>query len=273
MAKAQSGAISFGLVHIPVSLYTATQDDDVRLHQLDKENLALVRYKKTASDGRELSGGDIVKGYEYEKDKYVLVTDDDLESIKTEKDRSIQITQFTDLSAIPVVFYNKPYYVVPEKGGERAFSLLSTAMQEEGKVALGKTVLGTKETMLALLPAENGLLMQTMYYPAQLREFPKDVTYSEPVQAELDMARQLVKALDRPFDPSGYVDDYQERLKNLIENKIEGKEVVAQPSSGGGKVINLMDALKASLERTEKQDDGKQAAHAGRSRSKRAVGA
>ena len=250
MPKTQTGAISFGLVHIPVALYTAVQDDEVHFNQLDKRNMSRVHYKKTDIDGAELSAGDIVRGYEYEKEKYVLIEDADLEAIKTEKDRSIQILQFTSLDSIPIIYYNKPYYILPEKGGERAFGLLWTAMREKNKVAVGKTVLGSKETMLALLPMRKGLLMQTMFYQSQIKEFPREVAFPEPVQAELDMARQLVSALDKPYSPDTYKDEYQDRLKALIEDKIEGKEVVA-PREAGGNVINLMDALKASLEKAE----------------------
>lgn len=255
MAKAQTGAISFGLVHIPISLYTATKDDEVHFNQLYKEDMSRIRYKKTAGEsGREVDGKDIVKGYEYEKDKYVLVTDDEMERIKTEKDRSIRILQFTNVESIPIIYFNKPYYVLPEKGGERAFSLLRTAMQSQGKAAIGKTVLGSKETILALVPTAEGLVMQTMFYQSQIREVPKDVTYPEPAAEELEMAKLLLNSMDKPFDPGLYKDEYQERLRGLIEDKIEGKEVIAPPEAQGAQIINLMDALKASLAQADSAD-------------------
>lgn len=256
MPKTQSGAISFGLVHIPVSLYTATLDDDLHFNQLSKKNMSRIRYKKIGSDGREVSNDDIVKGYQYEKDKYVLVSDDELESIKTEKDRSIRILQFSGLGEIPVIYYDNPYYVLPEKGSEKAFGLLWNAMRQVNKVAIGRTVLGSKQTMLALLPQDGGLLMQTLFYQEEIRPFPKEVVYPEPEAAELDMALQLIKALDKPFDPARYHDEYQQRIRDLVENKIAGKEVVAPAENGDPEVANLMDALKASLAQAEKVDAG-----------------
>ena len=140
MAASHKGAISFGLVHIPIALYTATQDNDIHFNQLCKEDLSRVRYKKTcAGCGKEITNKDIVKGFEYDKDKYVIVTDDDFEKIKTEKDRSIQILHFTDLSSIRPIYYDKTYHAVPETGGDKAFELLRQAMKQENKIALTKS--------------------------------------------------------------------------------------------------------------------------------------
>ncbi len=147
MAVAHKGAISFGLVHIPISLYTAVQDNDIRFNQLHKDDNSRIQYKKVCGHcGKQIDAADIIKGFEYEKDRYVVVTDEDFEKIKTEKDKSIQIMQFANLDEISPVFYDRTYHAVPEKGGERAFELLRRAMMEENKVAIGKTVLGTKET-------------------------------------------------------------------------------------------------------------------------------
>lgn len=150
MAVSHKGAISFGLVHIPVALHTATQDNDIRFNQLCKSDHSRVRYKKVCSGcGKEATEDEIVKGFAYEKDQYVVVTDEEFERIKTEKDRSLQIIHFTDLSTIDPVYYEKSYHVVPEAGGEKAFSLLWRAMKEENKVAIAKTVMGVSETLLA----------------------------------------------------------------------------------------------------------------------------
>lgn len=253
MPVAQKSAISFGLVYIPVDLYTATQDNDVRFNQLTKESHERVRYVKTcAGCQKELKPADIVKGFQYEKDKYVVVTDDDFEKIKTEKDRSIQILQFTDLAAIPPVYFEKSYLVQTQKGGEKAYELLRQAMLDEGKVAIGKTVMGQKETMLALVPTEDGILLETLYYYDEVKEAPRAAAGPSVAKAELDMARQLVQSMAGPFDPQQYKDEYQEKLRDLISKKIEGKEIVAETSDKPDNVINLMDALKESL----KQQDG-----------------
>lgn len=249
MPVSHKGAISFGLVHIPVALYTATQDDDIRFNQLCKDDLSRVRYKKVcASCGKEVTTKDIVKGYEYDDDKYVIVTDEDFEAIKTDKDRSIQIMQFCDLASIRPIYYDKTYHALPEAGGEKAFELLRRAMLDEQKVGIAKTVLGTKETLLALIPTGDGMLAETMFYAAEIKETPKEVQHPEVNESELKMAKALMGTMDKPFEPAAYKDEYQERLRALIETKIAGKEVVAPKSEQPDNVINLMDALKASIE-------------------------
>lgn len=249
MAVSHKGAISFGLVHIPIALYTATQDNDIRFNQLCKEDLSRVRYKKVcASCGKEITSKDIVKGFEYDKDQYVIVTEEDFEKIKTEKDRSIQILHFADLTSIRPIYYDKTYHAVPETGGDKAFELLRQAMKQENKVAVAKTVMGQKETMLALIPTDDGMLMETMFFADEIKEIPKEYTRPEVSPAELEMAKMLIRSLDKPFEPGLYHDEYQERLKALIEQKISGKEVVAAKEEKEDNVIDLMEALKASIE-------------------------
>lgn len=252
MAVTIRSAISFGLVYIPVELYTATQDNDIHFNQLVKDNNERVRYKKTCkSCKKELNSSDIVKGFQYEKDKYVVITDEDFNKIKTEKDRSIRILQFTDLSQIPAVYYNKAYQANSQKGGEKAFELLRQAMLRQNKVAVGKTVLGNSETMLALIPTPNGMLLQTLFYYDEVKQ-PTNVAAPPQVdKQELDMAEQLVTSMDKPFEPKQYHDEYQQRLQQLIESKIEGKQITVPKEAKENNTINLMDALKASLEQTK----------------------
>lgn len=249
MAVSHKGAISFGLVHIPVALYTATQDNDIHFNQLCKEDLSRVRYKKVcAGCGKEITSADIVKGFEYNKDQYVVVSDEDFEKIKTEKDKSLQILHFSDLSAIRPIFYDKTYHVIPEAGGEKAFALLRQAMLEEQKVAIAKTVMGNKETLLAIIPTQEGLLIETLFYHDEIKALPKDFARPEVNPAELEMAKKLIDSLEQPFQPGLYQDEYQLRLKELIENKIAGKEIVTAQAPKKGNVIDLMDALKKSVE-------------------------
>lgn len=259
MAVSHKGAISFGLVHIPVGLYTATQDNDIHFNQLCKDDMSRVKYKKMcASCGKEVTSKDIIKGFEYEKDKYVVITDDDIEKIKTEKDKSIQILHFTDISSIQPIYYDKTYHAVPETGGEKAFELLRTAMKEENKIAVGKTVMGSKETLLTIIPTENGILIETMFYNDEIKDLPK--TYSKPEvnNEELKMAKVLIQSMESEFKPEEYKDEYQERLKTLIEQKINGKEVVTSAPEEQGNVINLMEALQASIEQNSpKQKPGR----------------
>ncbi len=256
MPVAYHSVISFGLVAIPVSLYTSTQDNDIHFNQLHKEDQSRVRYKKTcAYCGKELKSEDIIKGYEYDKDHYVVVTEDEIDKIKTEKEKSIQILHFAQLNQISPVYYDKTYQVIPDKGGEKAFELLRTALMQEQKVAIGKTVMGTKDTLMAIIPRENGVLISTMFYQEDIKALQKSYDIPAPNEQELKMAQVLINSMDTPFDPSQYKDEYQGRLKELIETKIAGKDVVAASSEEPvGKVIDLMDALKASI---EQQNEGK----------------
>jgi len=208
-------AISFGLVHIPISLYTATTDIDIKFNQLHKATNQRIRYKKTCANcGAEVTAADIVKGYEYEKDKYVIITDDDIEKITTEKDRTIQILHFTDLNQINPIYYEKTYHAVPELGGEKAFELLRRAMADEGKIGIAKSVIGTKETLLALIPDQNGILVETMFYENEIKDLPKTYVKQPVADAELSMAKTLIASMDKPFEPSAFKDEYQARLKN-----------------------------------------------------------
>ncbi|OQB25131.1 MAG: putative DNA repair protein YkoV [Firmicutes bacterium ADurb.Bin182] len=249
MAVSHRGAISFGLVHIPVALYTATQDNDISFNQLHKEDNQRIRYKKVCGHcGKEVSPKDIVKGFEYDKDSYVVVTDEDFEKIKTEKDRSIRILHFTDISTIAPIYYDKTYHAVPDVGGDKAFELLRSAMLAENKVAIGKTVMGNKETLLAILPTADGLLIETMFYHDEIKELVKSPGKPPVSDAELEMAKTLINSMDKPFEPEIYRDEYQERLRELIEQKIAGKEIVAAKPEERTNVIDLMEALKASIE-------------------------
>lgn len=256
MPVAHRSVISFGLVAIPVSMYTATQDNDIHFNQLHKEDQSRVRYKKTCAHcGKELKSEDIVKGYEYDKDRYVVVSDDEIEKIKTEKEKSIRILHFAQLNQISPAYYDRTYQAVPDAGGERAFELLRSALMREQKIAIGRTVLGTKDTLMAIIPRENGMLISTMFYQDDIKELQKSYKIPEPNEQELKMAQVLINSMDTPFDPAQYKDEYQGKLKELIETKISGKEVVAPTPERAGNVINLMDALKASI---EKQNDGKE---------------
>jgi DNA end-binding protein Ku len=249
---ATKSAISFGLVHIPISLHTATTDIDIRFNQLHREDHERIRYKKVCSHcGKEVKTENIVKGFEYEKDQYVIITDDDFENIKTEKDKTMQILHFANLNQISPVYYDKTYHAVPELGGEKAFELLRRALMDEQKIAIAKTVLGTKDTLLAIIPREEGLLVQTMFFEEEVKDLPKSYKKHSVDEAELNMAKTLITSMDTPFDPSMYHDEYQSRLKELISQKISGKEVVSPASEPKGNVIDLMEALQKSIEQNK----------------------
>lgn len=253
---ARKSVITFGMVAIPIAMYTATQDNDIHFNQLHKEDNSRIRYKKTCAHcGKEITAEDIVKGFEYDKDKYVVVTDDEIEKIKTEKEKSIQILHFAQLNQISPVYYDKTYQAAPEAGGEKAFELLRSALMAEQKIAIGKAVMGTKDTLMAIIPREDGILISTMFYADDIKELQKQYTKPAVSEQELNMAKTLINSMDTPFDPTQYKDEYQEKLRELIETKISGKEVVAAEAESTGKVIDLMEALKASVEKAKKEKE------------------
>lgn len=250
----RKSVITFGMVAIPIAMYIATQDNDIHFNQLHKEDNSRIRYKKTCAHcGKEIATGDIVKGFEYDKDKYAVVTDDEIEKIKTEKEKSIQILHFAQLNQISPVYYDKTYQAAPEAGGEKAFELLRAALMAEQKIAIGKTVMGTKDTLMAIIPREDGILISTMFYADDIRELQKQNAKPAVSEQELNMAKMLINSMDTPFDASKYKDEYQTKLRALIETKISGQEVVAAEPESTGKVIDLMEALKASVERAQKE--------------------
>lgn len=250
---ARKSVITFGMVAIPIAMYTATQDNDIHFKQLHKEDNSRIRYKKTCAHcGKEITSEDLVKGFEYDKDNYVVVTEDEIEKIKTEKEKSIQILHFAQLNQISPVYYDKTYQAAPEAGGEKAFELLRAALMSEQKIAIGKTVMGTKDTLMAIIPREDGILISTMFYADDIRELQKSYTKPEVSDAELGMAKTLINSMDTPFDPAKYKDEYQAKLRALIETKISGKEIVAAEPESSGRVIDLMEALKASVENAKK---------------------
>lgn len=250
----RKSVITFGMVAIPIAMYTATQDNDIRFNQLHKEDNSRIRYKKTCGHcGKEIKSEDIVKGYEYDHDKYVVVTDEEIENIKTEKEKSIQILHFAQLNQISPVYYNKTYQAAPEAGGEKAFELLRSALMSEQKIAIGKAVMGTKDTLMAIIPREDGMIIATMFYADDIKELQRQYSQPNVSEQEMNMAKMLINSMDIPFDSEKYKDEYQEKLRMLIETKISGKEVVATKSDGPGKVIDLMEALKASVEKAKKE--------------------
>ena len=255
MARPLKTIISFGMVAIPVELYTVVQDNDIHFNQLYKGDHSRIRYKKTCAHcGDEVTSKDIVRGYEYDDGNYVVITDEELEKIKTEKDKTIEILSFVKLDEISPVYFEKSYQAIPQTGSEKAFELLRQALMKEGKIAIGRSVLNTKDTLIALIPREEGIQCITMYYADEVKELEKDYKVAKVSKPELEMAKTLINALTAPFHPEDYKDQYQVKLRKLIDTKIAGNEVVApeQEKQESGKIINLMDALKASVEKAKK---------------------
>ena len=252
MAVAHKGSISMGMVLIPIGLYKTTVDNDIHFNQLEKESKARIKYKKYCSHcGKEVAPEDIIKGYEYEKDKYVVMTDDELERIKTRKDKTIHILQFAKMSEVNMIYYEKDYYAIPDAGAEKAYELLRQSLLIEKKVAIAKTVMGTNEKLLVLYPMKDGMIVKTLFYDDEIAAVPKQVPKMKLSEQEIDMARMLIQNMTEPFDATQYQDEYQARLKDAIMKKIQGQEIVVADTGAPDNVIDLMEALKKSLEQTK----------------------
>lgn len=248
-----SGSISFGLVNIPIKLYTATRDKGIHFNQLHREDHGRVRYRLQCEvDGEELSREDIIKGYEYSKGRYVTFSDEELERLALESSRSIDILDFVDLDQIDPIYFQKGYYVAPQKGAAKAYHLLREAMERTGKVAIAQFVLRTKAHLAIVRFIEGVLVLETMHYADEVinpAEVPVDT--ASPTDREMDLAISLVESLSVPFDPVRYKDIYRERLEEAIARKVEGQEIVAPPQAERAEIIDLMEALQASLKQPE----------------------
>lgn len=256
MAVAHKGSISMGLVLIPIGMYKATQDNDIHFNQLDKESKARIKYKKYCSHcGKEVTANDIIKGYEYEKDKYVVMTDEELEKIKTRKDKTIHIIQFAKMSEVNMIYYEKDYYAVPDTGAEKAYELLRQSLLSQKKVATAKTVMGTNEKLLVLYPTKEGIIVKTLFYHDEIAAMPKAVPKMKLDENELNMAKMLIENMTKPFKAEEFRDEYQARLREAIMKRIQGQEIVAVESSGPSNVIDLMEALQKSLELSNNPDE------------------
>ena len=248
-----SGAISFGLVNIPVKLYSAVSRKTVRFHQIDAESGSRVRQKRVGDDGEEVPYEQIVKGYEVGPDRYVTITPEELESLEPQKIRTIDIEDFVDLEEIDPMYYDHPYYLVPDTGAQKAYRLLVDAMDESGKVAVARVVLRSKEHLVAIRPRDGALAMETMLFadevvpPDTLDELSAE-SDMKTTDRELAMAQQLIDSLTSDFDPDKYRDEYRERVLDLIERKAQGETVVIEaPEEEPEKVPDLMAALEASI--------------------------
>ncbi len=250
MGVSWKGSISFGLIYIPISLHIATREESIGFNLLHKDNHERIHYKKVCEGcDEDVKTSDIVKGYNYEDDKYVIFSDDDFEKLKTPKDKSINILQFVDLAEIDPVFYEKAYYVVPN-GGEKAFELLKQALLETNKVGIAKVVFGTKETLVALRVAHDKMLLNTLYFINEIKSVQVPYLNVELNEAEVNLAKQLIMQMSAKFNVEQFHDEYQERLKMAIEQKIQGEEIAIPKEKEAHNIINLMDALQESLKKT-----------------------
>jgi DNA end-binding protein Ku len=257
-----SGAISFGLVTVPVKLVTATRSQDVRFHQLEEGTGSRIRYRKVSEgSGEEVPAERIVKGYELSPGQYVVVDEDEMAALAPKATRAIEIEDFVDLEQIDPIYFEQPYYLVPDRAAGKPYRLLLQAMTELNKVAIGRLVMRGKEHLVAIRPLDGMLCIETMRYPDEVVPADKleglPEAESEPTKRELEMARQLVESLAADFEPEKYHDQYRETLLELIDRKAAGEEIVAEPLvEEPAKVVDLMAALEASLARAGRAGDG-----------------
>jgi DNA end-binding protein Ku len=258
-----TGAISFGMVTVPVKMYSALDRKSVRFHQLSgKSGVRVAQKRVDPSTGEEVPYGDIVKGYEIAPDRYVLIEPGELEALEPKKTKTIEIEDFVELSQIDPVFYDHPYYLAPGPGGVKPYRLLLEAMRATGKVAIARVVIRSKEQLVALRPMGEALGMATMIFPDEVLPPERideiaEAAEIETTKRELDMAEQLVESLAADFQPQKYSDSYRKQVLELIERKAEGKEIAVQPvvEEAPAPAPDLMSALKASLDAVRARED------------------
>ena len=249
-----SGTISFGLVSVPVRMFSATESKELRFHFLHKDDLAPIGYDKVRKDtGKHVDPDDVVRGFEIEKGKYVPIEDEDLDRLDIELTHSIDICDFVDLDEIDPIFYRKAYYLLPEDGAEKPYRLLVRALEETAKVGVAKVVIRNKQHLAALRPYEGVLLLETMYYADEVRK-PESVNGKARLQkTEVEMAKSLVKNLSDSFKPEKYNDTYRKELLDLIRAKAKGKELPEPSETQEAEVVDLMAALRESVKETKRK--------------------
>ena len=258
MARAiWKGSISFGLVNIPIALYPATRREEFKFRLLRKSDLSPVNYKRVAEkDGKEVPWDEIVKGYEYEKGKYVVLKDEDFQRVDLEATQTVDIQDFVEQEEIDPIFFYKPYYLEPQKGGDKAYALLRDALKDSGKVGIAKVVIKTREYLAGVKPEDGVLVLELMHFADELADpgklhVPKK---TEVGKREMNMAKSLIDSMSSKWNPEKYKDDYREALMEVIEEKVEagGKEIEEKPKKAPKptKVIDLVSVLQKSLDQT-----------------------
>jgi DNA end-binding protein Ku len=250
-----SGTISFGMVSIPVRLYTATESHDVHFHLLHKrDGVRLQNVRWCPKDEKSVPWDEVVRGFEYAKGNYVPITDEDLEHLPVKTVHTVDISDFVKLEEVDPIYYDKSYYLAPEETGAKAFVLLRQALQQTGRAAVAKVAIRDKESLCLVRPYQDVLSMDTLFYANEIRS-TKDVAVDGVGVSpkEIQMAVSLIENLSDSFDPARYHDEYQAALKKLIEAKVEGAPLPAAPAERGEKIVDLMEALRASVEATRKK--------------------
>jgi DNA end-binding protein Ku len=276
-----SGAISFGLVNVPVRLFAAVSQKDVAFHQIDKSSGSRIRYKRVSQKtGREIPYERIAKGYEIDEDRYVVVDPKELEKFAPEKTKRIDIEDFVDLTEIDPIYYEHTYFLAPDKGGDKAYALLLKVMQDADKIGIGRVVIRTKQYLAAIRPyGKKALALETMLFPDEIVDVDEIPGLPDRMprvsDRELSMARKLVESLSTDWDPEKYRDEYREKVLDFLKRKAKGKTLaVEEVEEEAPAVADLMEALRASVEGSRKKGTRaskgrKRTATAGNGRRKR----
>lgn len=244
-----NGVISFGMVSIPVKLYTGTSDKDISFHMLHKDDNERIKMQRWCpADDRPVEMSEIVKGYEYARDQYVVLTEEDFEKLPLPSKHTIELTQFVEASEIDPVYYEKTYYLETDERARKPYALLLKALREKGLVAVAKIAIRNKERLCALRPLDGTIVLETLFYPDEIRIEKSEIPEVDVSERELQMALTLIEMLQEPFDPEKYHDEYRQALMQVIEAKLEGQELEEVAAPRPAKVTDLMAALKASVE-------------------------
>ncbi|HVU02627.1 MAG TPA: Ku protein [Polyangiaceae bacterium] len=254
-----SGVISFGLVSIPVKLYTSASSEQVRFNMLDARHGVRVKQQYYSPvDNKVLGKDEIVKGYEYARDQFVTFTDEELKALEADRSNHIEIVEFVPLETFDFVQIEKTYYLGADKGGDKAYTLLSRAMEDKDKVAVGRWAARGKEQLVIVRPYKEGLILHQLYYANEVRSFAEaNDTATMPLSdKELDLAEKLIDQLSSDeFDPARYKDDYADRVREVVDQKVAGKEVVVAAEAPRAQIIDLFEALKRSIADTRKSEE------------------
>ena len=250
------GSISFGLVNIPIKMFAATEEKDIRFKYIHKECKTPIKYEKRCPVcNKEVSQEDIVRGFEYEPGKFVVIDDKDIEALRHSTGKAVEILDFVNLDEIDPIYFMKSYYLSPQETGEKAYNLLRAAMKQTGRIAIAKVTIRDKQSLAAIRVFHNLLIMETIFYPDEVRDYtqvPNIPGENEVNHKELSMAVQLIDNLTTEFDPNKYTDEYRKELLTLIHKKIEGDEIIQPDKTIKTNVIDLMQALQESIKETER---------------------
>jgi DNA end-binding protein Ku len=249
----RSGSISFGLVSVPVRMFTATSSKELRFHFLDRRDMSPIGYDKVNKEtGKSVQPDDIIRGFEVDKGRFVEVTDEDIDRLDVELTHTIDICDFVALDEVDPLSFRKGYFLLPQDGAEKPYRLLVRALADTGRAAIAKVVIRNKQHLACIRTLEDALVLETMYYADEIR-LPDEVPKPKVSAAEVDMAKTLIENIAAPWDPERYHDRYRSELQKLLERKAKGKPLPEPAEAEEGEVVDLMEALRQSVEATKKR--------------------